>query len=101
MLRSFGGLENIKSDLCDGYKWGELIVGVKSSEQKILLESENFHSMIQSVKVISGMTLKINLLPEYYGKELLVIDELKKQMSLKYIELNLYQHPIGESANLN
>ena len=99
-VRSFGGLEDSKSDLCDGYKWGELIVGVKSNEQKVLLESEHLHSMIESVKVISGSTLKINLHPEYYGKELFVMDELKKQMSLKYIELNFFQHPVGESASL-
>lgn len=100
-LRSLGGLEDMKSELCDGHKWGELIVGVKSNDQKNLLESANFHSMIQSVNVISGTTLKVKLNPEYYGKEIFVIDELKKQMNLKYIELNLFQHPIGESASLN
>ena len=100
-LRSIGGVEDLKSELCDGHKFGELIVGVKSTDQKILLESENFYSMIQSVNVISGTTLKVNLHPDYYGKELFVMDELKKQMSLRYIELNLFQHPIGESASLN
>lgn len=100
-LRSIGGLEDIKNDICDGYKWGELIVGLKSIDQKSLLESPQLHSMIQAVSVISGTTLKLKLHPEYYGKENFVIEELKKQMSLRYIELNFLQHPVGESASLN
>lgn len=99
-IRSQGGLEHAKNDLCDGYKWGELIVGVKSIDQKALLEAEHFHSMIKSVSVVSGTTLKVSLHPEYYGKEMLVMDELKKQISLRYIELNLFQHPVGEAAFL-
>lgn len=100
VLRSLGGLEETRGSVCDGYKWGELIVGVKSLDQKTLLESEHFHSMIQSVSVISGTTLKIKLHPEYDGKEIFVMEELKKQMSLRYIELNLFQHPVGEASSL-
>ena len=99
-IRSLGGLENTKSDLCDGYKWGELIVGLKTIEQKALLESEHFTSMIKSVEAISKTTMKVVLKEEFHGKETVVMEELKKQIDLKYIELNLYQHPVGEAHSL-
>lgn len=98
-IRSMGGLEQTKNELCDGYKWGELVVGLKSIDQKQLLESEQFHSMIKSVSVISGTTMKVVLKDEFHGKEYAVMDELKKH-NLKYVELNLYQHPVGEAAPL-
>lgn len=99
-VRSLGGLEVTKADLCDGYKWGELIVGAKSLEQKAVLESSAFHTLIKSVSVISGTTLKVVLLPEHHGKEMEAMAELKKQLELRYIELNFYQHPVGESVVL-
>lgn len=98
-IRSMGGLEQTKNELCDGYKWGELVVGLKSIDQKQLLESEQFHSMIKSVSVISGTTMKVVLKDEFHGKEYSVMDELKKH-NLKYVELNFYQHPVGEAATL-
>lgn len=99
-VRSLGGLEQTKNDLCDGYKWGELIVGLKSIDQKDLLLGEHFHSMIKSISVISGTAMKVVLKDEYHGKEISVMEELKKQIDLKYVELNLYQHPVGEAAPL-
>ncbi len=99
-IRSLGGLENSKSELCDGYKWGELIVGIKTSDQKELLESEHFHGIIKSVRVVNGATLKLVLIDSYIGREMEVMTELKKQISLRYIELNSYQHPVGEAASL-
>ncbi len=99
-IRSIGGLEQTKNELCDGYKWGELIVGLKSMQQKSLLESEQFHSMIKSVSVISGTSVKVLLKDEHYGKEYVAMEVLKKQIDLKYVELNLYQHPVGESTPL-
>ncbi len=99
-IRSLGGLENSKSELCDGYKWGELIVGVKTPDQKALLESEHFHGMIKSVSVVSGTTLKVILNESYHGREMEAMSELKKQIPLRYIELNLYQHPVGEASAL-
>ena len=99
-LRSLGGLENSKSELCDGYKWGELIVGIKTPDQKALLESEQFYGMIKSVSVVSGTTLKLTLNESYIGREIEAMSELKKQISLRYIELNSYQHPVGEAAAL-
>ena len=100
--RSLGGLEtgNNEGDLCDGYKWGELIVGIKTYDQKAELESENFISMIKSVSTISGKTLKVTLLPQFHGREAEVMSELKRQMDLRYVELNLYQHPVGVAASL-
>lgn len=102
IMRSLGGLEatSTDGDLCDGYKWGELIVGVKTLDQKVLLESDNFSSMVKSVSTISGTTLKVTLLPQFHGKEVEAMGELKRQMDLRYIELNLYQHPVGDAASL-
>lgn len=98
-IRSMGGIEISKDNLCDGYKWEELIVGVKSLAQKALLEN-NYKEMIKSVTVISGATLKVTLTPEFRGREIEAQDILKKAMDLKYVELNLYQHPVGEVLSL-
>ncbi|MEA9357967.1 hypothetical protein SHI21_17175 [Bacteriovorax sp. PP10] len=102
VMRSLGGLEANSSDgdICDGYKWGELIVGVKTLDQKELLQSEHFTSIVKSVSTISGTTLKVTLQPQFHGKEVEAMSELKKQVDLRYIELNLYQHPVGEAASL-
>ena len=97
-IRSLGGLESGKGRVCDGYKWGELIVGIKNPEQKALLESENFRKMIKIVSVINNTTLKVVLDESYFGKEGDVIAELKKQSEFRFIELNLFQHPVGETV---
>lgn len=94
-IRSMGGLEVSKDNLCDGYKWQELIVGVKNLAQKELLEN-NYKNMIQAVTVVSGATLKVVLTPEFKGREAEAQAILKKSLDLKYVELNLYQHPVGE-----
>jgi hypothetical protein len=99
-IRSVGGLENSKGDLCDGYKWGELIVGIKFNDQKNLLQSEGFRPLIKSVTSVGGTTLKLVLNQEFMGKELEAMSELKKHIDLKYVELNFYQHPIGEVASI-
>lgn len=102
IMRSLGGLEasSVEGDTCDGYKWGELIVGVKTPDQKVLLQSEHFVSMVKSVSTISGATLKVTLQPQFHGREVEAMGELKRQVDLRYIELNLYQHPVGEAASL-
>lgn len=102
IMRSLGGLEatSTEGDTCDGYKWGELIVGVKTLNQKELLQSEHFSSMVKSVSTISGTTLKVTLQPQFHGREVEAMSELKRQVDLRYIELNLYQHPVGEAASL-
>lgn len=97
-LRSLGGLEDAVGSVCDGYKWGELIVGVKSLEQLAILESDHFASMIKTVNMISETVLKIELFPKFYGKELSVMEELKGEMDFRYIELNHFQHAVGEFA---
>ncbi len=94
-VRSLGGLEVSKDNLCDGYKWQELIVGVKNLAQKELLEN-NYKDMIKEVTVVSGATLKVVLTPEFKGREAEAQAILKKSLDLKYVELNLYQHPVGE-----
>lgn len=97
-IRSMGGLEvskNSKDNLCDGYKWQELIVGVKSLAQKELLEN-NYKDMIKTITVVSGATLKVVLTPEFKGREAEAQEILSKSLDLKYVELNLYQHPVGE-----
>ena len=94
-IRSMGGLEPSKDNLCDGYKWEELIVGVKSLDQKLVLE-QDFKELIKSVTVVAGTTLKVTLMPGYRGREAEAQNILKKAMDLKYVELNLYQHPVGE-----
>jgi hypothetical protein len=99
-IRSVGGLENTKGDLCDGYKWGELIVGIKNSEQLEALKSESFRPLVKSVMAISKSTLKIVLNEDYIGRENEAMLEIKKQLDLKYVELNFYQHPVGEVAVL-
>jgi hypothetical protein len=99
-IRSVGGLENSKNDLCDGYKWGELIAGVKNSEQIKKLESSQLGYLIKSVSVVSGNTLSIILNDNYIGREYEAINEIKLNVDLKYLELNLFMHPIGESFNL-
>jgi hypothetical protein len=102
IVRSLGGLEatSAEGDTCDGYKWGELIVGVKTLDQKELLKSDHFSSIVKSVSTISGATLKVTLQPQFHGREIEVMNELKRQVDLRYIELNLYQHPVGEAASL-
>lgn len=100
-IRSYGGIESKKNQVCDGYRWGELIVGIKNLEQQKKLESTHFQSSIKSVTKISEDTFKIILADFYFGKEAEFVEELKKELDLKYIELNLYQHPIGESVLLN
>lgn len=99
-VRSLGGLETTKSGLCDGYKWGELIVGLKSLDQKSQLESGALRQMIKSITVVSGTTLKVLLKDEFHGKEEMVLEEFKKELPLRYVELNFYQHPVGEATSL-
>ena len=100
-IRSLGGLELSKNtnNLCDGYKWEELIVGVKSEAQHVVLQGD-FPEMIKSVSVVSGTTLKVVLTPEFRGRELEAQNILKKAHDFKYVELNLYQHPVGEVLSL-
>ncbi|NOT77716.1 MAG: hypothetical protein HOP07_01790 [Bacteriovoracaceae bacterium] len=99
-VRSLGGLEPTKSQLCDGYKWGELIIGLKSSLQKNELISHFMHNTFSNVAVVSTNLIKVTLREEFFGKELEVIESIKKEIDVKYIELNTIQHPVGLATPL-
>ncbi|MBY0413573.1 MAG: hypothetical protein K2Q18_05385 [Bdellovibrionales bacterium] len=99
-VRSLGGLEDTKGDLCDGYKWGELIVGLKSLGQKDLLMGEELKSVVQSVSAVGGTTVKVTLKAQYRGRETEAMMELKKIVEMKYVEFNYYQHHVGEVVSL-
>ena len=101
-IRSLGGLErNQKEILCDGHKWGELIIGVKKDSPKKEFEDLISKNGGESVFLIGKDLYKVILKKEYFGKELEIINELKKLLEISFIDLNTYQHPIGESAPLN
>ena len=60
-----------------------------------LLDASNIPEIVK-VTVVAGTTLKVTLMPGYRGREAEAQNILKKAMDLKYVELNLYQHPVGE-----
>lgn len=99
-LRSVGGLEESKSESCDGYVWGELIVGVRDQKQIDELQSESYSSFIQAITKINSTSLKITLHKTYFGKEQSVLEEIRKMIDLKYVELNFFQHPVGEIGSM-
>lgn len=100
VVRSFGGLEPTKSQLCDGYIWGELIIGLKTSVQKNELISHFMHNTFISVADVSTNLIKVTLREEFFGKELEVLERIKKEIDVKYIELNTIQHPVGLATPL-
>lgn len=99
-LRSVGGLEETKSEACDGYVWGELIIGLKDAKQADELRRSFSESFIESLTMINNHLVKVTLKKGLHGKEQSVIEELKKNIDLKYVELNFYQHPVGEFGSL-
>lgn len=100
VVKSLGGLEPTKSQLCDGYVWGELIIGLKTSVQKNELISHFMHNIFISVVDVSTNLIKVNLKEEFFGKELEVLERIKKEIDVKYIELNTIQHPVGLATPL-
>ncbi len=104
-LRSIGVVSDSKStDLCDGYKWGELILGVNSIDSISELQSPKWASVIKEVTPITGKTYKIKLVKEYEFKESEAINLLEENFTgknfIRYIEFNDYRHPIGEYVPL-
>ena len=104
-LRSIGSLNNAKNnELCDGHKWGELILGVQSVEVVKELQAAKWSAMIQSVTLVSGTTYKINLTNDFQFRESEVMAALQENFTgknlIRYIEFNDYRHPIGEYAHL-
>lgn len=98
-LRSFGGLEESKGELCDGYKMGEVIVGLKEGFKDVL-EASDVSTYIESYRSISTDTFKIVLRAQYIGKEAEVMEALKKIPDIRYVELDGLQHPVGDYVKL-
>lgn len=90
--------------LCDGYIWGEFIIGINSVDLITQLQSPSWSAYIKEVKVISENTVKIVLVKDYQFREQEVIDLLEQNLSgknlIRFIEFNDYRHPIGEFIHL-
>lgn len=100
-VRSLGGREDLKSQgLCDGLKWNELLVGVKK-EDDALFKRGAWATYVATFERASAMLYKVVLKDEYRGREAELAHELRKlDANVRYIELNQYQHPVGEFAPL-
>lgn len=106
-VRSLGAINGSKkngSELCDGHKWGEFIVGVNSEEFISELQTTKWSSIIKAITPISTKMYKIILIDEYQFRENEVIDLLEENFSgrkvIRFIEFNNYQHPVGEFVHL-
>lgn len=101
-IRSLGGREETKtaSGLCDGYKWGELLLGL-TVEDETLFTSGALLPYISGYEKKSQKLYKIILKNQYSGKENELLKELKAlDPNIRYVELNQYQHPVGEYTPL-
>jgi hypothetical protein len=101
-LRSVGGRAAGKGSLCDGYKFGELIIGLQKNEDSEIFNSLFFSEMIKEVRSLSATTFKIVLKDEYIGKESEAAQTLKLHFkeAIRYIELDGFQHPVGDYKKL-
>lgn len=107
-LRSIGSLADTgakaQSELCDGRKWGEFIMGIQSSDMLVELQSLRWAGVIKEVRSVSDKVIKVVLVKEYEFREQEVIDQLQENFSgknlIRYIEFNDYRHPIGEFVHL-
>lgn len=106
-LRSIGAQKDTgknSNELCDGHKWGELIVGVSTAEFYSELQNSKWSTIIKEVKPVTEKVVKIVLVKEYEFREQEVIDLLQENFSgkniIRYIEFNDYRHPIGEYTHL-
>ncbi len=98
-VRSLGGLEITKKGrLCDGHVWGELMVGIKKIEQKKQIEEMLLNISVESVIDLGNNVLRVTLKKEYYGKEINFLNTLKNSFDLRFVELNTFLHPVGESV---
>lgn len=99
-IRSVGGLEPQEKSqtLCDGYKLGELIVGVHAETENLFT---GLQAYIKKHTRVSGKVFKVELNENFRGKEAELIKELKaKDKNIRYVELNQYQHSVGEYTQL-
>lgn len=107
-LRSIGSItESGKSasEICDGHKWGELIMGIESEEMMAEFQSTKWRSIIKEVVRVTDKVIKVVLVKEYEFREQEVIDQLEQSFGgknlIRYIEFNDYRHPIGEFVHFN
>ncbi|MFA6237491.1 MAG: hypothetical protein WC635_09215 [Bacteriovorax sp.] len=105
LLRSIGLVsDKFTTELCDGYKWGEFIMGINSTEFLVELQSPKWSAYIKEVKMISENAVKIILVKDYEFREQEVVDQLEQNFSgknlIRYIEFNDYRHPVGEYIHL-
>lgn len=98
-IKSHGGNEDVKSNgLCDGYKKGELLVGLHVDDESVM---QSLNSYVASYSKVSAKLYRVILKKEYIGKEQTLLNELKSvSKNVRYVELNQFQHPVGEYASL-
>ena len=102
MIRSIGGIEDEKSEFCDGYKWGEGLIGLTGdADINWIKEQDLFINYVESYVKVTSYLYKIKLKESFVGKEKTVLDDLKKLKGIKYSELNKFQHSVGEWAKLD
>lgn len=105
-VRSIGVLgDNEKnSDLCDGRKWGEFLMGVNSRDVITEIQSAKWSSMIKEVTAITDKVYKVVLTKDYEMRESEVINQLGENFAgknlIRYIDYNQYKHPIGDYVPL-
>jgi hypothetical protein len=106
-LRSLGVLnESSKNpnELCDGYKWGEFLLGVQSAQVLDQLLLPQWTGMIKEIKLVSESVYKIVVKEEFEFREFEVIDQIQNHFGsknlIRYVEFNDYRHPVGEAINL-
>lgn len=88
------------SELCDGYKWGEFILGINSTDYLSELQSTKWATMIKEISLISHNTYKVVLTREYEFRENEVMNQIEENFTgknfIRYLEYNEYRHPVGE-----
>ncbi len=102
VAQSVGHLEEQESTSvsCDGYVEKEVLVGLKSEGDEKLFEREGLLGQIKEVQKISKNLYRLHLVDSQKGKEEEFIKRLKESKEFKYVELNLFQHHVGEFERL-
>lgn len=76
------------------------MVGVFVENESQLLAGP-LSGYIKSVQKVSKQLYRMNLKEEYIGQETTLIKEFKNlDKNIKYVELNQYQHPVGDYSPL-
>jgi hypothetical protein len=98
-VKSNGANEDLKNNgLCDGYKRGELLIGLHVDDESVM---NSLNSYFTSYRKISAKLYLGILKKEFLGKEKTLLNELKRvEKNIRYVELNQFQHPVGEYTNL-